>query len=125
MDWAETLPNRCPPEDAISPSGEYFYRISKGNPVEDSDFFSQKKLAPDKKFTGEGIDECIIRAVSVYSNIEDAKRTLKLPKFKGGCIAKIVLNGDDGLIKKTFKKSHYSWWRTQSFDFTISKIVQS
>lgn len=124
MEWVETLPDRCPPEDAYAPSGEYFYRISQGNPVENSDFFSQRKLAPDKTFTGNGIDECIARAVSVFSNVEDAKNKLKLPKFKGNCIAEIVLCVDDGVVKKTFRQSHYSWWRTQSFNYANSKIVQ-
>ena len=26
-------------------------------------------------------------------------------------------------IKKTFKKSHYSWWRSKSFDVNKAKIV--
>ena len=122
--WVETLPDRCPPEDAYAPSGEHFYRISQGIPVEDSDFFSQRKMAPEKVFAGDGIDECIARAISVFSDVEDAKKKLKLPKFRGGCIAEIVLNVSDGVVKKTFKQSHYSWWRAQSFDYTNSKIVQ-
>ena len=34
-----------------------YYRVAIGNPAQSEDFFSQKKLAPDKTFTGEGIDE--------------------------------------------------------------------
>ena len=124
MEWVETLPDMCPPEDAYLPSGEHYYRISQGNPVDDSDFFSQRKMSPGQVFTGNGVDECVTRAVSVFRNIECAKKKLKLPKFKGGCIAEIVLNSKDGVVKKTFKDSHYSWWRTKCFDITTSKIVR-
>lgn len=93
------------------------------NPAESKDFFSQKQLAPDKEFKGEGIDECIVRAVSVFAMIEDAKRLLKLPKFKNANIAMVELKPQDGKIKKTFKKSHYSWWRSKSFDVNKAKIV--
>lgn len=71
MNWFEQLPPQCPPSDAMPCNGIY-YRIAKGNPVDDSDFFSQRKLMPDKVFTGLGIDECIIRSISVFSDIEDA-----------------------------------------------------
>lgn len=124
MEWFETLPDSCPPQDADAPLEDSFYRIAQGNPAEDSDFFSQKKMNPEKIFTGNGIDECITRAISLFANIEDAKRKLKLPKFKGNSIAEIVLNSNDGVVKQTFKPSHHSWWRTQSFDPKISKIVQ-
>lgn len=124
MNWTESLPESCPPADAHAPSGEHYYRISQGDPIKDSDFFSQRKLAPNKTFSGNGIDECIARAVSIFSNLEDAKKKLKLPKFKDGCIADIVLNSEDGVVKKTFKQSHHSWWRTQSFSCKNSKIVQ-
>ena len=58
MDWYEQLPPLCPPTDA-SPCNGRFYRIAKGNPANDSDFFSQRKLQPNKVFVGQGVDECI------------------------------------------------------------------
>lgn len=123
MEWFEDLPDKCPPEDAYESSGQAFYRIAEGDPVKDSDFFSQKKMDPGRIFSGKGIDECIIRAVSMFDNVEDARSKLKLPKFKNCCIAEVVLNKKDGLVKQTFKQSHYSWWRTKMFDITVSKIV--
>lgn len=78
--WFEDLPDCCPPIDAKVCNGS-FYRVAIGNPATNEDFFSQRKLSPDKIFKGDGIDECIIRAVSLFSDLPDAKRLLKLPKF--------------------------------------------
>lgn len=119
--WYEELPKYCPPEDAFPPQSRIFYRVSEGNPSKDSDFFSQRKLQPQKQFN---VDECIARAVSVFENKSDAERIAKLPKFKGCVIAEIALTEKDGLIKKTFSKSHYSWWRTKYFNYRNSNIIQ-
>lgn len=125
MKWSEILPDSCPSEDALIPHEESFYRVSHGNPAEDSDFFSQRKMSGgDKIFNGKGIDECIARAVSVFSCIDDAKKLLKLPKFRNGCIAIIVLSEADGVLKKTFSASHFSWWRSVDFDYKMAKIVK-
>lgn len=123
MEWFEDLPVSCPPADAIDCNG-IFYRVSHGNPAESSDFFSQRLLAPDKRFLGEGIDECIVRAVSVFAELNDAKNLLKLPKFKNANIAILNLQEQDGKTKKTFKKSHHSWWRSKSFDVYNAKIIK-
>ena len=86
MDWYEQLPPLCPPTDANPCNGRY-YRIAKGNPANDSDFFSQRKLQPDKVFVGPGVDECIAHA-------------------------------------KTFSDSHFSWWRSNDFDVSQTKVVK-
>lgn len=120
--WFEELPPSCPPSDSVECDGTY-YRVSHGNPAESNDFFSQKRLAPNKEFKGEGIDDCIVRAVSVFSLLEDARRLLKLPKFRNAVVAMVRLDPQDGKMKKTFKKSHYSWWRSKSFNVNKAKIV--
>ena len=71
MEWYEQLPALCSPTDAVPCNGHY-YRNAKGNPVDDSNFFSQRKLQPDKVFIGVGIDECVARAISLFSDIADA-----------------------------------------------------
>ena len=63
-EWFEALPEQCPPTDAKRCEGCY-YRIANGNPVTTEDFFSQRKMQPDKVFKGLGIDECVTRAVRV------------------------------------------------------------
>ena len=122
MNWYEQLPSQCPPSDAV-PCNGIFYRIAHGNPAANSDFFSQKRLKPDKIFTGFGIDDCIVRSVSLFSDIDDAAKRLKLPKFRHANVAEVILTPKDGLIKKTFFTSHYSWWRTTDFHVSQAKII--
>lgn len=122
MNWYEQLPPLCPPTDTVPCEGTY-YRIAKGNPANDSDFFSQRRLQPDKTFTGLGVDECIARAISLFSDVNDAARRLKLPKFRHANIAEVTLTPKDGVMKKTFSASHYSWWRTTSFEVSQAKVI--
>jgi len=121
--WFEELPAACPPDDA-KPSAGRFYRIAKGNPADSGDFFSQRKLQPDKIFTGKGIDECIARAVSLFADLQDAKKKLAIPKFKRAHVVMVELEPKYGVMKKTFADSHYSWWRTTDFDVRQAKIIQ-
>ena len=121
-EWFETLPEQCPPTDAEQCEG-YYYRIANGNPATTEDFFSQRKMQPDKVFKGLGIDECVTRAVSLFSEREEAEKRLKLPKFKKANIALVILEPKDGVLKKTFDIAHYSWWRTKEFNVLQAKIV--
>lgn len=122
MDWFEELPKQCPPNNAISPHNEIYYRIVNSVPINSSHFLSQREISgSDKVFNN--ANECITRAISLFKNIEDSKKLLKLPKFKGGIIAEITLNENDGVVLKTSTKSHYSWWRSQNFDINCAKIV--
>ena len=122
-EWFEIFPDLCPPEDAMVCNGAY-YRIANGNRAKSEDFFSQRILQPDKIFQGEGIDECVIRAISLFSRKEEAEKRLKLPKFKNAKIALVTLESKDGMIKKTFGNAHYSWWRTTKFDVSQSKVIE-
>lgn len=121
MNWYEQLPELCPPVDAVPCEGTY-YRIAKGNPASNGDFFSQRKLQPNKVFTGLGVDECVARSISLFSDINDAIRRLKLPKFRNAQIAAVTLEPKDGVMKKTFSDSHYSWWRSTNFEVLQAKI---
>ncbi len=86
-----------------------------------ADFFSQRKMQPDKVFTG--VDECVARAISLFSEKDEAEKRLKLPKFRRATLALVKLEAKDGMIKKTFGPSHYSWWRTIYFDVSQAKVV--
>ena len=123
MEWFEELPVACPPSDAAPCNGEYF-RIVSGNPATSPDFFSQSKLQPNKIFVGKDIDECIAKAVSLYNEKGDALKRLKLPKFKHAVIAVVELEPKDGVMKKTFRDSHYSWWRSTNFDIKQAKVEE-
>ena len=121
-EWFETLPEQCPPTDAKQCEG-YYYRIAKGNPATTEDFFSQRKMQPDKVFKGLGIDECVTRAVYLFLEIELAEKRLKIPKCKKASIALVTLEPKDGVLKKTSGIAHYSWWRTKGFNVLQAKIV--
>lgn len=122
MEWFEKLPEQCPPIDAVPASGT-FYRIAKGVPTESEDYFSQRRLQPDKVFIGEGIDECIVRSVSLFSTLGDAEKRLKLPKFRKDTVVSIELHPKDGVMKKTFGPAHYSWWRSTEFNFSQATLA--
>lgn len=122
MNWFEDLPALCPPADAVPARGR-FYRIAKGLPTESEDYFSQRRLQPDKVFIGEGIDECIVRSVSLFCTEADAEKRLRLPKFKSQILVAIDLEPKDGVIKKTFGPSHYSWWRSTEFNYSQAQQV--
>lgn len=123
MEWFEDLPKYCPPADAEQSMGRYF-RIAEGNPATSADFFSQRRLQPDKIFKGHGIDECIVRSISLFKDLDDAKKRLKLPKFRHSVVASVSLEPKDGMMKKTFRDSHYSWWRSKSFNVEQAKVIE-
>lgn len=122
MNWYEQLPKQCPPIDAMPSQGTY-YRIVSGVPTETRDYFSQRHLHPEKMFIGEGIDECIVRSVSLFDNKEAAVRRLRLPKFRNQKVAVVHLNPKDGVMKKTFGPSHYSWWRSTEFNYSKAELA--
>ena len=122
MNWFEQLPEQCPPKDA-TPSQGAFYRIVSGIPTGTEDYFSQRHLQPNKIFVGEGIDECIVRSISLFNNRNAAARRLLLPKFRNQKNAVIHLESKDGVIKKTFGPSHYSWWRSKEFDYSKAELA--
>ncbi|WP_052181118.1 hypothetical protein [Alistipes sp. ZOR0009] len=124
-DWFEELPEYCPPKEANVPQGMTVYRFSSSEVPSDNDFISQRLLNPDRVFNG--VSECIARSLSVYDDLEACNNILKLPshrkRFKS--ILEVNLNDNDGLVMKTFKDpNHYSWWRSNSFNFKTANKVQ-
>lgn len=118
MDWYENLPESCPPQDAVEPSGGQYYRILNSEIPENSDFLSHRALQPNGKFT---VSECQAMAISLFTDKESCHTVAKFPKFRNRplYIGKVVLNKSDGLIAHTPNKNstnHYSWWRSKDFD---------
>lgn len=72
---------------------------------------------------GEGIDECIIKSISLFSDRKEIEKRMKLPKFRKAVIAEVSLKPKDGVLKKTFGVAHYSWWRTNDFDVSQAKVI--
>lgn len=121
MNWIEDLPANCPPGDAIQPNNNEFYRLVNSNPPTPDDFLSYRQLWPNKLFNK---SECIVRSISIFSNVENILRVKKLTTQKDKFIAKIVLQKKDGVIKQTCAdQAHYSWWRTRGFDLNQCELM--
>lgn len=121
MNWSETLPEQCPPDNAFSPDGLVFYRLCETSPPTNEDFKSQRALCPTCEY--KNVSECIARSLSVWDNIDKCLNLLKLPRHKGKSAMKLELTNNDGLVLQTFKPNHYSWWKTQSFDIASATIL--
>jgi hypothetical protein len=112
--WAEPLPHNCPPDQAQPPNGQEFFRLVKKIPLEKSDFYSHKKLYPDRRSR----DQCIARGVSVFSDLTACKNAGKLPNLKHyTAIVKIRPPLHSGLVLQTgAQPTHYSWWLSKNYD---------
>ncbi len=126
IEWANVLPENCPPENILVPEDEEFYRllINKDEIVSD-DWKPYTQLYPEKKYLGEKL--IMANGLSISKN-SDFKSLTKLPalkkQFKG--LAKITLNPTDGVLKKTGNDDkHYTWWRTTSFDESSAEIINN
>ena len=121
-DWFEKLPGKCPPDNAFSPEGFTFYRLSNSEKPTESDFLSQRALSPTSNF--KGVSDCVALSLSVWDDINKCLNLTKLPRHKGKSVLLLKLKREDGLVLKTFKPNHFSWWRTKSFDFSTVEIIK-
>lgn len=114
MIWDEPLPEDCPPNDSRCPQNEKFYRLVEGFPPTDRDFWSHRKLYPNKGFHA---NECIARSCSLLLNLSSGIKLLKLPTHRSKTVVELTLPPHSGVVKNTGKSSdHYSWWRASGFD---------
>jgi hypothetical protein len=116
MQYFETLPPQCPEPGSEPPVGPVFRLVN--DPPSDRDFLSQRALQPQQVFNA---TECRARSVSVFLSVDGAKRIQLLPAHSTKVIARINLDAQSGLLKKTGKdSSHFSWWRSAQFDHATS-----
>jgi hypothetical protein len=123
-DWVEELPDKCPPQSAIPPKGDFF-RVIPAFPPKESDFNSTRQDNLLKTFD---IDECLVRSCSIFSDYSEGRKLLKLPRHRNKIIIKLSLTADSGLVLRTFERPcHYSWWRDRRFSLVnhIYKIEDS
>lgn len=124
VSFREDLPEGCPPYDAISvKDGTVLYRLVSSNPPTDADFDSWRAQNPRTPCPG-GLCECRARGVSVHDDVQVSEKLKKLSKFRGSEVAKLVLAGDAGKIKKTGGKAHYDWWPFADYDIiAVCEVV--
>jgi hypothetical protein len=119
MEFLEDLniPNTtCPPAEA-APGKHIVYRLVDNIPLKVEDIWSHHRLYPGKVFP----DECIARACSVFTDCKDLKGLRKMPNFKEKKVVIINIEEKDGVLLKTSKKSHYSWWISKEFGLAAVK----
>lgn len=123
IEWANDLPENCPPENILVPEEEEFYRLLLNeDQIVDEDWKSQKELHPQSTYEGENYINA--HGLSVLKTVNN--NIFKLPRykrFKG--LAKVILNPTDGVLKKTYGDQHYTWWRTTSFDIDSAEIIRN
>jgi len=112
-DWAEDLPENCPPSAAYPPDNQVYYRLVSKFPPTEVDFFSQRKLFPNRSFK---TNECRAMSVSVFSSFRKCSDILKFPVHKGKKIVQVTLTADSGVVRQTGRtEEHYSWWRRRNY----------
>jgi hypothetical protein len=115
FDWAEDLPEGCPPADANPPDNREFYRLVDTIPPTQPDFHSNAKL---RQRHGLGPDECINRACSLWNTRRQCEKQTAFPTLKMKKVVKLTLTAESGLVLRTHRSSpgHHSWWRAEAFD---------
>lgn len=114
FEWFESLPDACPPLDARIPQNEAYFRYAESNPPTENDFLSVRAMSPSRLVK---CTECEARSVSVWDSPEQMQEALSgLAPFRNRVPIEITLAPSSGVVKCTFKKHHYSWWRAKSYD---------
>ena len=112
--WAEPLPENCPPNEAKEPDGDTYFRHASDCPTREEDFYSNRKLYPERKFR---VSECVARALSVYDNDAVCVKMRNFPTLKDKFVIRITLPKESGVIQRTGNNaSHYSWWKLAAFN---------
>jgi hypothetical protein len=113
-EYAEYLPEGCPPGSAQPAMNVTFFRLVKKFPPMSEDFMTHKILNPDRDYKSKACESC---AVSVMTDILGAKNLLKLPTQRGKKIARLKLITATGVYQQTGRDPHHhSWWLYRHFD---------
>lgn len=108
-EFRERLPEGCPPPEAQEIITEQVvFRLVRRDPPTDSDFQSQRAEKLNRRFTG--VSECQARGLSVFSDMSEAAKRLKLPALKGRLICQVTLDRESGYILRTGSLGHFTWW---------------
>lgn len=123
-EWAFIAAEDCLPDEVLVPYNHFFCRLARQASVYDSeDFVSCAEKDPNRNW-GEQLPLAL--GLSVIENETKARKYLKLPyfrQFKG--IISLDLFPADGVVKQTgIHGTHYTWWRTKSFDMSNLKMLQ-
>ena len=122
--WACEMPMGCPPEDVLVPSEHPFFRLAYQAATYTEDDFKSYAEIDSQRNWGERLPLAV--GLSLIDNEAKARKNLKLPlvrQFKG--VILLTLNPTDGVVKQTgVHLSHYTWWRTKSFQMSNLTMLQ-
>lgn len=123
-EWVCVMPEGCPPEDIMVPFNHQFYRLAvNADSFCKEDFISYAEQDPERNW---GPQLPLAVGLSIIDNEMKARKNLKLPvfrKFKG--IIEMTLDAKDGVVKQTgVHHSHYTWWRTKTFEMSNLKMLE-
>lgn len=123
-EWTCEMPTGCLPEDVLVPSEHPSFRLAiQKDSYTAEDFKSYAEADPQRNW-GEKLPLAV--GLSLIDNVSKARKNLKLPMFRQfkGIIA-LTLNPSDGVVKQTgVHLSHYTWWRTKSFQMSNLTMLQ-
>lgn len=124
-DWADEMPENCPPEEICISNHDTFYRyIANKDTIDERDWLNHIKRFPNIHFDGN--KKILAAGLSLQDNLDNARRNLKLPHIrKHYCgLAAITLIEEDGVLKQTTKDiHHYTFWRTNRCNLTKAELV--
>jgi hypothetical protein len=116
--WTCVMPDGCPPEDVLVAEEHPFFRLAKQVDSYSADDFMCYAEADPQRNWGQMLPLAV--GLSLIESEAKARRSLKLPMFRQyqGIIS-LTLNPTDGVVKQTgVHRSHYTWWRTTSFQMS-------
>lgn len=121
MNFAEKLPDACPPPEASETKFNPAYRIVRANPPNQGCFASNTKLGQHQPA---GVDPCRFASCSLFTDIQKAKNIARLPKFRNSepKIAKLLLPATAGVSILNKETKHIDLWFYEGFD-PLSAIV--
>ena len=116
--WTCAMPDGCPPEDVLVAEEHPFFRLAKETDTYSADDFRSYAEADPQRNWGQMLPLAV--GLSLIESEAKARRRLKLTLFRQyqGIIA-LTLTPTDGVVKQTgVHRSHYTWWRTTSFQMS-------
>ena len=121
--WTCEMPDECPPNDIQVAFQHPFFRLAHyADAYDERDFMSYAEMYPQRPW---GSMLPLAVGLSIIDNEAKARKNLKLPLFRNyrGIIG-LELNPQDGVVKQTgVHRSHYTWWRTKSFQTSNLKML--
>ncbi len=120
--YAESLPDQCPPSNAINTDERMVLRLVKNSHFSESDFYSHAKL---NKPLPKDVCECRWASCSVFSLPEGkhvAQAISKLPKVRDRkYVATIKLSPIAGKMEiSSSRRGHIEFWMYDSFNLKDS-----